>query len=125
MTPLISRADFLTEILGSSWDQAGYPWFVDVIYAEGYDWDLVPFDGNKKFVTVVLIQPDLDPDDVYVTADNMTRHLSGNELIKAAETLGYFDQAKANDTGLYPFDIDADIGDQIIQQAVYGKVIFG
>ncbi len=101
LTINVDDEDFWSNILGSGWED--WPWWDDYNYLDGSDWDKigklelkVDYDGTKK-----------------------TKVIGLSDLVDAYETL----TAKGMRIDLE--DVDADFGDRILQQAVFGEVIFG
>jgi hypothetical protein len=110
LTAKVPAQDFVENLLGSAFETC--PWWQDVTYADGYEWDTHPSDRDLPFLTLVVDDP-MDED------ETVTKQVSVNDLVKAYSALvtkGY---------ELDWEDHDAYSADGVIQQAVFGEVVYG
>lgn len=100
---------FASSILGSAFDS--YDWYEGVEYVEGCDWDVIPSHLDASFVEVCMENPESG-------SRFVTKSLSVNDLKRAYEEV-------AKSCRVDWEDIDADLGDRIIQHAVLGEYVYG
>lgn len=100
---------FASSILGSAFES--YDWYERVEYVEGCDWDIIPEHLDACFVDITIDNPQSGPRWI-------TKSLAVSDLKRAYEEV-------AKSCRLDWEDIDADMGDRIIQQAVLGEYVYG
>jgi len=105
----VDAKKFASSILGSCFST--WEWYSDVVYVDGYDWDTVPDDPTEKFIRIEIDDP--NDDALYIE-----KALSVTDLKVSYE-------AVAKSSHIDWEDIDADVGDRIIQHAVLGEIVYG
>lgn len=103
------REDIVTAVLGSAFERWG--WWKDVQYANGYSWHQHPVSITQPFVTVTAEDPESDGD--------IVRDLTVEDIVR-----GFLYANIAVDKDADDIDLDADTGDVVMQEAVYGDYIF-
>jgi hypothetical protein len=107
----IEATEFWSAIFGSAWES--WDWWLDYEFLEGSDWDTV------GLVRVVGLDPEGDQ-----VSDKIEKILTIEDLVKSYTHL-------VNSNPNIPtmsygeLDLDASDGDVIIQQAIFGDVIYG
>jgi len=116
ITTKVSAQEFVENLLGSAF--ATWWWWNIVKYDEGFDWDIFPADLDRPYLTLgIQIEGDETDEDGYPLLN--TKKVCVNDLVRAYEAL--------QNSG-YRLDWenhDASSSDCVLQQAVFGKVIWG
>lgn len=107
----VDAKEFASSILGSAF--ASYDWYVGVEYAEGCDWDSIPEHLDACFVDITIEDPEEEEGQGAIT-----KSLAVSDLKRAYEEV-------AKSCRIDWEDIDADLGDRIIQHAVLGEYVYG
>ena len=103
------RETIVTAVLGSAYTVWG--WWRDVQFATGYSWHQHPVDPDTPFVTVWAEDPE--------SGDDLARDLTVRDIVSAFLLANIWVDKDADD-----IDLDADSGDVVMQEAVYGDYIF-
>lgn len=102
--------DFWASILGSAWET--FPWWEDVTYVDG-DWD------KPGVVRVTAEDPNTDGGTVTVEVNLPMLLEAWNRSVEN----GWRDACTGGEMNIE--DVDACVGDVVMQMAVYGAVPFG
>ena len=105
------RETIVSAVLGSAFECWG--WWKAVQYGEGYSWHQHPVNPDTPFVTVTAEDPEWSEDFVIV------RELTVRDIVSAFFLANIWVDKDADD-----IDLDADSGDVVMQEAVYGDYIF-
>ena len=109
------KRDIVSAVLGSAFES--YSWWGALSYRNGYDWDNLPADGDEVFAVLESSNPETDDEGEH----SDTTLLTVNGIFTAVgDHLGYAVYDLVDDA-----DIDADEGDCIVQNLVFGTVVYG
>ena len=104
--PVSIDSDFFwSNVLGSGWEDS--PWWTSVAYSEGSAWDKV----GELVVTGWSAEGEDEPP--------VVKSLNIGDLAEA------FGKCIAKGYRLNPEDLDSEMGDAVIQMAVYGELVYG
>lgn len=98
-----------SNVLGSAWED--WDWWQEIKYSDGSSWDKV---GE---ITVSITDPDDENGEKVIT-----KTLNVHDLAKA---YGELVAENYGGTNLNIHDLDAVYGDCVLQQAIFGEVIYG
>lgn len=99
--------DFWSEIMGSAWES--WDWWVTLDYSEGADWDKV----GEITVTSWDGEGECEED------GTLTKTLTIQDLAEA------YGKCLAEGCRINIHDLDACQGDQILQMAMFGEIVYG
>lgn len=98
-----------------------WSWWRGEEYAEGYDWDTYPEDPTEKFLTLTVSDPQADEWDAEDYEDkSVTKSLSVADILAAYMEFG----SHPNGARILAQQ-DAQSGDAVLQQAMFGEIIYG
>jgi len=118
ITMPVPTKELISGVMGSGWDEAGYDWWrTTPIYAQEYDWDIIPSDPDAIYFKLAIANPDTYETDE--PAKVIVKALSVNDIARGVNAI----------IAQCPWtrwdDLDAGDGDAILQYAILGEVTYG
>jgi hypothetical protein len=113
ITVTVDAEQFISEVLGTDYIQ--YDWWYSEKYLGNYDWNRIPTDHDEKFISVIVYDPNTYESDRKL----ILKKLSVNDIANAYGSL------IALGFNLDYSDMDSVSGDNVIQYACFGDLVYG
>ena len=117
----VNAADFAASVLGSCF--SNWSWWVKVHYVKPFDWDSPPEDLAVPFLRLTYENPGLS-NSLPPGTNRGLQHPTYTSFLSLAILVEAYEQLVKSNPKLNWKNLDASSSDAIMQQAVFGEIVF-